>query len=230
MDISLLYVIVIAVVFIGIVKAVLSSAGGRSDPELKYRKLDHLFSAAEKSFLSVLNLAVNEGQTVFGKVRVADVITPQKGSSRSRWQTAFNKISAKHFDYLICNSKTLEPLLAIELNDSTHLSRKVKDRDSFLKGACRSAGFPLLFVKAAARYQPEELRRQIMSSIDPADVESFILDKPPSEIPDLKTGTCPKCGKELVKKRAKRGKNKGASFLACSGFPDCRYLVPQKHQ
>ena len=35
--------------------------------------------------------------------------------------------------------------------------------------------------------------------------------------------TCPKCGSELKKRQAKRGKSAGSYFLGCSNFPKCRY-------
>lgn len=57
---------------------------------------------------------------------------------------------------------------------------------------------------------------------------SVLLEKVESEIPEIKqemvqeTGeTCPECGKPLVEKWGRFGK-----FLACSGFPQCRYTRP----
>ena len=35
---------------------------------------------------------------------------------------------------------------------------------------------------------------------------------------------CPRCGKELVKRIAKRGDNQGNSFWGCTGFPKCKYI------
>ncbi len=35
---------------------------------------------------------------------------------------------------------------------------------------------------------------------------------------------CPKCGKELVLRIAKKGNNAGKQFYGCSGFPKCRYV------
>lgn len=37
---------------------------------------------------------------------------------------------------------------------------------------------------------------------------------------------CPKCGKALVQRTAKTGKNAGSQFYGCSGFPACRYVKP----
>jgi DNA topoisomerase-1 len=57
---------------------------------------------------------------------------------------------------------------------------------------------------------------------------SVILKKVEAEIPAIKqeitkdTGeVCPKCGQPLMEKWGRFGK-----FLACSGFPDCRYTKP----
>lgn len=36
---------------------------------------------------------------------------------------------------------------------------------------------------------------------------------------------CPKCGSELVLRIAKKGTNQGNEFMACPGFPKCRYSV-----
>ncbi len=35
---------------------------------------------------------------------------------------------------------------------------------------------------------------------------------------------CPRCGKELVLRTAKKGDNQGNQFWGCSGFPHCRYI------
>lgn len=40
-----------------------------------------------------------------------------------------------------------------------------------------------------------------------------------------KKNKCPKCGSELVVRVAKKGANAGKEFLACSGFPKCRYAI-----
>lgn len=99
---------------------------------------------------------------VFAKVRVADVLTPQAGIGKSKWQQHFNKISAKHFDYLLCHPADLSFICAIELDDSSHRHQKRKARDLFLKTACDSAGLPLLQIPASASYLVEELREQIL--------------------------------------------------------------------
>ena len=135
---------------------------GRQQKRLPYDVQETLFSPAERSFLGVLDLAVGDKARVFAKVRVADVLTPQAGIGKSKWQQHFNKISAKHFDYLLCHPADLSFICAIELDDSSHRHQKRKARDLFLKTACDSAGLPLLQIPASASYLVEELREQIL--------------------------------------------------------------------
>ncbi|MFO7816694.1 MAG: type I DNA topoisomerase [Thermodesulfobacteriota bacterium] len=44
-----------------------------------------------------------------------------------------------------------------------------------------------------------------------------LAERPRQELE--KVGTCPKCGKDLVIKKARTG----SRFIACTGYPDCRY-------
>lgn len=135
---------------------------GKKGKPLPYDVQETLFSPAERSFLAVLDLAVGDKARVFAKVRVADVLTPEAGMGKSKWQQAFNKISAKHLDYLLCHPADLSFICAIELDDSSHRQQKRRARDSFLKAAFDSAGLPLLQIPASSHYQVEELRDLIL--------------------------------------------------------------------
>jgi len=47
----------------------------------------------------------------------------------------------------------------------------------------------------------------------------------PSNPPDL-IPLCPQCGKPTVLRTAKSGKNAGKQFWGCTGYPDCKGIVP----
>jgi hypothetical protein len=179
-----------------------------------YEKLDALFTPAERSFLHVLQQAVAQEVHVFGKVRVADVLTPHANIARSHWQRAFNKISAKHFDYVLCDKNNLSVLCVIELNDRSHNTRIRKKRDHFLEKSCQAAHLPLVQIRARASYNPEELQQTL----------SPYLQKKVRKKAPKKQKTCPKCSAPLLQRVAKNGKYKGKKFLACSSYPECRYL------
>lgn len=134
-----------------------------------YRQSGKLFSAAERSFLGVIDQAISDKYRVFGKVRVADVIRPEKGMGRKNWQIAFNKISAKHFDYVLCSKDKLEVIAVIELDDKSHNTKKSIKRDSLLENACNSANLKLIRFPAKSAYQIQAVREQIEISLN----ESF---------------------------------------------------------
>jgi hypothetical protein len=118
---------------------------------------DALFTPAERSFLGVLDQAVGNDFRVFGKVRVADVVGVTKGVQKSHWQRAFNRISAKHFDFVLCRPSDLKPVCVIELNDKSHAKDARKGRDEFLEEVCTVAGIPLIFIPAQHSYTLTEI-------------------------------------------------------------------------
>lgn len=133
-----------------------------------YRRQKSLFTHAERSFLGTLELALPSNYRVLGKVRVADVITPVKGMSKDQWWTAFNKISAKHFDYVLCEKDTLNVVAAIELDDRSHDSDKRKQRDQLLDKACASANLTLIRFPAQQQYQVQDIQHRISGVLNPA--------------------------------------------------------------
>lgn len=133
----------------------------RRPPTYNYVQEAPLFTDAESAFLVALDAALPASLRLFGKVRVADILQPAAGLDRSTWRTAFNRIAAKHVDYLMCDRETLEPVLAVELDDASHARADRSQRDEFLDLAFAQAGLPLLRVPAAARYDIEALRDAI---------------------------------------------------------------------
>jgi hypothetical protein len=126
-----------------------------------YRKGNKLFSLAERSFLGVLDDAVGRDYRVFGKVRVADVINVRSVSDRSAWQRAFNKISAKHFDFIVCKRDDLSIIGAVELDDKSHQKSKRIVRDQFLEKICSDISLPLLKIKVQKSYYFNEIKQQV---------------------------------------------------------------------
>jgi len=199
---------------------------------------DALFSPAERSFLGVLDQAVGADFRVFGKVRVADVVSVVKGTPKSLWQRAFNRISAKHFDYVLCRPTDLKPVCAIELNDQSHAKDGRKGRDKFLQGVCAAAGLPLVFLAAQHAYTVSEVCDQIAKAIgqletrpelpqqrtepsikEASDVSSQIREVDTGLKPDPQ---CPRCSGPMVRRTAKSGENAGKEFWGCIKFPACR--------
>lgn len=171
MDRDLIVIVIVALIAIVIIKAALRK---RPSQPHTYRLRSPFLSPAERSFFGVLCTAFANHYIVLAKVRVADVITPAKEQDRSKWQTAFNMISAKHFDYVLCDPSTLSVAHVVELHDRSHGSAKRTKRDDFLRNACQSAELPLWEFPAKKGYSIEEVRSQVLGGPGDGRVEPKI--------------------------------------------------------
>jgi hypothetical protein len=149
------------VVAIFIIVTIASKGKEKTKRIILFRQRDALFTAAERSFLGVLDQASAGRYRVFGKVRIADVIAPAKGLDKSTWTSVFNRIKAKHFDFVLCDSQTLKVKAVIELNDKSHTSRRRVERDELVGRACADAGLALRMVKAKRSYSLEAVKHVV---------------------------------------------------------------------
>ena len=135
-----------------------------AEPEpLPYKRKDFLLTKAERSFFGVLQTAAGTQYLIFAMVRLADLIYIARGT-KSR-QSHFNRIQSKHIDFVLCDPQSVRPLLAIELDDSSHDRPDRQDRDSFVDAALAVAGLPILRVPARSGYNAKELAQSIHESI-----------------------------------------------------------------
>jgi len=162
----------VVVLFVLVLIAQKRNAGtaDKGESDHRYRRRKTLFTAAERSFLGVLDSIIDPRQhRIFGKVRVADLIEPEPNPNRSQWQKAFNRISAKHFDFVICKTDDLTPVCAIELDDASHKQNKRQQRDEMLEAICKQVGMELVRVPAKRGYQKAEVEVLIRAPL--ADLE-----------------------------------------------------------
>ena len=233
----MLWTVVGLFVFVLVVLLVLKQqkSSTKIDGSLSYQKLPVLFSPAERSFLGVLDLAVGSDFRVFGKVRVADVLAPQGGLSKTERQVALNKINRKHFDFVLCRADDLTVLCAIELNDASHQQKHRQERDELLAEVCRSAGLPLIMFDARHAYAAADVSARIAEAIAvPGSQSAGVVRETPQSVsarPLFATQApaagplCPRCSSAMVRRTAKGGANAGKEFWGCSNFPKCREML-----
>jgi len=138
-----------------------------------YIPCSSLFTAAEWLFYGSLVRAVDDRFLVFGKVRIADVLNPDRRMNKSDWYRAFNRISSKHFDFVLCDSITQSIIAVIELDDKSHLLPSAIARDSFVNQICKESGLPLIRFRAASGYQVETIRSEIMNILNSSGFPEF---------------------------------------------------------
>ena len=108
---------------------------------LPYSQRPKLLTEAEFRFYSWLrHVRLGVRYTISIKPRLADVIE----CPPELWLRDGRRISQKHVDFLLYHTTTTESLIAIELDDRSHLRAERQKRDAFVDEALRTAGVPLL--------------------------------------------------------------------------------------
>jgi len=163
---SLWPLIAILIVFgiaVAVFKAFLGGNKGGTEG-YPYEKEQALFTPAERSFLGVLEQAVDGKLRIMGKVRLADVVKVKKGNNKSAWQKAFNRIQSKHLDFVACDCESLGVKFVIELDDKSHNQSKRQNRDDFIDKVLEAAEIPIFHFAAKPTYTIQELQNALFGN------------------------------------------------------------------
>ncbi len=131
--------------------------------KLPYFARERLVTKSELRFFRALRKAVQDDWEIFAMVRIADLLRVEKNAKNKRaW---INKILAKHIDFVLCERDSLQPLLCIELDDSSHQRPERIERDKFVDAAFDAAKLPLIRIPVSDTYPLSELRNVIREII-----------------------------------------------------------------
>jgi len=190
-----------------------------SNIEYPYHLVDEFASLAELNFFFNLKSVVGDSAQIFSKVKLSDLFYAKTGDyGKNRSYT--NRIDRKHIDFLLCDPKTLKPILGIELDDKSHQRADRQERDDFVNHVFEAAKLPLMHISVQRGYSQSELKSKLSAYISGAQT-TIHQPEPEQEL----SPHCPKCGSEMVLRTAKRGDNQGGKFWGCSKYPECRGIV-----
>jgi uncharacterized protein DUF2726/topoisomerase-like DNA binding C4 zinc finger protein len=184
-----------------------------------YHQVDEFISPAELNFFFNLKSALGDSVQIFSKVKLSDLFYAKTGDfGKNRSYT--NKIDRKHIDFLLCDPKTLKPLLGIELDDKSHQRADRQERDDFVNHVFQAARLPLMHVSVQRSYTQSELKSKISAYLS----GNQIKNEQPEQVQES-SPRCPKCGSHMILRTAKRGDNQGGKFWGCSTYPKCGGIV-----
>ena len=140
----------------------------RPKDKYPYERRD-LLTSNELEFYQILSpIVCQHGWQLLMKMRLADIMAVRKGTEE--YMKYFNKIKAKHTDFVFCDPDTLEILAGLELDDPSHERPERIERDEFVDKAYEAAGIPLIHVWNPI--EPEELE-QILLEVLPSFAEAI---------------------------------------------------------
>lgn len=189
--------------------------------ELPYRTRDDFLSPAELSFYHVINSIVSPQLTVLSKVRLIDIFYVTRPNENLSYR---GRIAQKHIDFLLCRPKTMTPVAAIELDDSSHKKPDRIERDVFIDQVFETANLPLIRVPAQRTYNTQQITTLLENTFSTRSGKSnkittndeYTIENPPH---------CPKCNEPMVIRTASRGDHEGKQFYGCPNFPKCRSVI-----
>lgn len=128
-----------------------------------FAKRPYLLTKAEKSFFDVLSGIVGN-HPIHAKVRLADLVDADRRHLLRK--SNFDHIKSKHIDFVICDAAS-SPLIAIELDDSSHRrpDRVARDRD--VNRILEIASLPLARVSVRRTYDGADIARQLLAKLPP---------------------------------------------------------------
>jgi len=191
--------------------------------ELPYRLRDNFLSSAEFSFYKVLTNLLGTHFVVQSKVRLADIFYVARPNENLAYQ---NRINAKHLDFLVCDPVTMQPILGIELDDSSHQRSDRQERDDFVVEVFKVAKLPLLQIPARREYNQREIAALVVPILKEKlqSVNAPLPSDAPTQSADVPV--CPKCGIPMVLRTASQGEHQGRQFYGCRNYPNCRQMKP----
>ncbi|HKZ86517.1 MAG TPA: DUF2726 domain-containing protein [Anaerolineae bacterium] len=132
----------------------------------QYRRRESLFTYRERVFYRALMEDIGSEYQVFAKVRLGDFVYLANEPTDRKYH--LNQIQCKHVDFLLCDNKSQQPLLAIELDDSSHTKYDHRESDEFKKDLFNKVGLKLLRVQVRQKYPKGEIGSQVRSSMQEA--------------------------------------------------------------
>lgn len=127
----------------------------------RYERKDFLMTRSEHDFMQVLQTLFGDRYEVFPQIHLDKFLNHKLNGQDFR--AAHSVIQRKSVDFLICGKGYCRPLVAIELDDNSHMRPERVERDKLVDQICQDAGMPLVRIKWQSTYNAQE----VMSAIEP---------------------------------------------------------------
>ena len=114
-----------------------------------YRKKDRVMNESEQALFINLQKTLGDRYIVLSKVRIEDFVEATHGAGG---YGARGRIKSRHVDFLICDSSTTKPLLAVELDGKSHQGEDRQERDRFVDELYKAIGLPIQHIPVGSNF------------------------------------------------------------------------------
>ncbi len=132
------------------------------EADVVYQRRDFL-SNAEMDFFQVLRQACGSDYYIAPKVGLWGLVQGEKTEYGN--ERGWAKISQKHLDFVLLNPRMMNPVLVVELDDSSHWRAERRAKDEQKDAILRQANIPILRVPVRASYDANKLKESVYAII-----------------------------------------------------------------
>jgi hypothetical protein len=161
MEIIIIALVIIAILGMIGTKTSKQNAFSKSKTgEYTYAKKERIITQHELAFYQALHEAVS-GCIIIPQAHLSMFLNHKIHGQN--WSRAFSRINGKSVDFLICTND-MRPLLAIELDDTTHNRPDRQQRDAFVNTIITAAHIPLLRFTASG-WNTDTIKQQVTQAL-----------------------------------------------------------------
>jgi ssDNA-binding Zn-finger/Zn-ribbon topoisomerase 1 len=155
-----------------------------------------LFDEVHRLFYECLEKVVGNKYRIFVDVPLEDFVRVRQEKTGERI------LRGRKLSFLVCNKKSMTLVCGIQLRGSgSDFDRQFH----FVKELFSQIEKPLIDFPMINNISQEEIREKLHK----------VLEESPL------SRSCPKCSREMMMRKAVKGKNAGKSFWVCTEFPSC---------
>lgn len=185
--------------------------------ESPYRLREYFLSSPEISLFRLLHKMAGDRYVICPKVALTDIFTIIRPNENVHF---YNKIFRKHVDFLLCDPKTLQPAIAVELVKPI-ARNETRVNDQFMEELFLSEGIPLVHVPLGEKYEVSDLVNLFTIAV----TKTKESKRNHSESLGDSVPMCPVCGKMMVLRIHRDGGKAGKKYYGCMDSPRCAGVV-----
>lgn len=123
----------------------------KSFQKLLYKK-GKIMTEAEISFFRALEAKYSSQYYILPQVSLSSILEVDLPRNFFAYKGYYSKIDKKRIDFILFDKKNFNPMLAFELDDSSHLKPEAEENDTFKNNVLAKTGIKLIRIKTASHY------------------------------------------------------------------------------
>ena len=189
----------------------------RAREQLPYRLREHFLSTPERALLRTLLKMMGERYLICPKVALNDIFYIARPNENVHF---FNKFFRKHVDFLLCEPDSLKPAIGVELVKPI-AKAETREADQFMVELFLSARLPLVHIRSREHYLEKDVTELFeLAIIKVKETGPLRAITKTDSVP-----MCPVCGKMMVLRVYRDGRNTGKNYYGCVDSPGCTGTV-----